>query len=34
VSVPLHRAQLPGQATPEAVQRRWPQRYAGERFVR
>ncbi|HNU09887.1 MAG TPA: N-acetyl-gamma-glutamyl-phosphate reductase [Rubrivivax sp.] len=33
VSVPLHRAQLPADATPEAVQSAFEQRYAGERFV-
>ncbi|MCZ2291862.1 MAG: N-acetyl-gamma-glutamyl-phosphate reductase [Burkholderiales bacterium] len=33
VSVPLHRAQLPADATPEAVQATFEQRYAGERFV-
>ena len=33
VSVPLHRAQLPAAATPEAVQSALVQRYAGERFV-
>lgn len=33
VSVPLHRAQLPATATPEAVQAALVQRYAGERFV-
>jgi N-acetyl-gamma-glutamyl-phosphate reductase len=33
VTVPLHRAQLPAGATPEAVQAALVQRYAGERFV-
>lgn len=34
VSVPLHRAQLPADATPEAMQSAFERRYAGERFVR
>jgi N-acetyl-gamma-glutamyl-phosphate reductase len=34
VSVPLHRAQLPAAATPEAIQSALMQRYTGERFVR
>jgi len=33
VSVPLHLSQLPG-ATPEAIQRAFEARYAGERFIR
>ena len=34
VSVPLHLSQLPTGTTPEAVQRAFETRYAGERFVR
>jgi N-acetyl-gamma-glutamyl-phosphate reductase len=34
VQVPLHRSQLPADATPEAVHAALAQRYAGERFVR
>ncbi|WP_326534371.1 N-acetyl-gamma-glutamyl-phosphate reductase [Pseudorhodoferax sp.] len=34
VQVPLHRAQLPAAATPEAVQAALETHYAGERFVR
>lgn len=34
VTVPLHLSQLPAGATPEALQRAFEARYAGERFIR